>query len=72
MKEPEALWLRRRDIILAYTFLRIVLGVNFFNHGFTRMGKLYSMREIVSINLAIALLTISGYSAINKCPAVGK
>ena len=40
MKEPEALWLRRRDIILAYTFLRIVLGVNFFNHGFTRMGNI--------------------------------
>lgn len=40
MKEPEALWLRRRDIILAYTFLRIVLGVNFFNHGFTRMSNI--------------------------------
>ena len=40
MKEPEAIWLRRRDIILAYTFLRIVLGVNFFNHGFTRMGNI--------------------------------
>ena len=40
MKEREALWLRRRDIILAYTFLRIVLGVNFFNHGFTRLGDI--------------------------------
>ncbi|MEQ9551585.1 MAG: hypothetical protein RIM23_18510 [Coleofasciculus sp. G3-WIS-01] len=24
-------WFRRRDIVIAYTFLRIVLGVNFFN-----------------------------------------
>ena len=40
MKEREAIWLRRRDIILAYTFLRIVLGVNFFNHGFTRLGNI--------------------------------
>lgn len=40
MKEPAAIWLRRRDIILAYNFLRIVLGVNFFNHGFTRMGNI--------------------------------
>ena len=40
MKEREAVWLRRRDIILAYTFLRIVLGVNFFNHGFTRLGDI--------------------------------
>ena len=36
----DAIWLRRRDIILAYTFLRIVLGVNFFNHGFTRLGNI--------------------------------
>ena len=40
MKDREAIWLRRRDIILAYTFLRIVLGVNFFNHGFTRLGDI--------------------------------
>ena len=40
MKQSEALWLRRRDIILAYTLLRIVLGVNFFNHGFTRLGNI--------------------------------
>ena len=40
MKESDAIWLRRRDIILAYTFLRIVLGVNFFNHGFTRLGDI--------------------------------
>lgn len=40
MKERDSLWLRRRDIILAYTFLRIVLGINFFNHGFTRIGDI--------------------------------
>lgn len=39
-KKPEAIWLRRRDIILAYTLLRIVLGVNFFNHGFTRIDNI--------------------------------
>ncbi|MBE9128694.1 MULTISPECIES: DoxX family protein [unclassified Coleofasciculus] len=33
-------WLRRRDIVTAYTLLRIVLGVNFFNHGFTRLGSI--------------------------------
>ncbi|MBE9042170.1 DoxX family protein [Oscillatoriales cyanobacterium LEGE 11467] len=32
--------LRRRDIVLAYTLLRILLGVNYFNHGFTRMGNI--------------------------------
>ena len=40
MKHKEAIWLRRRDIVIAYTFLRIVLGVNFFNHGFTRLGDI--------------------------------
>ena len=40
MKEREAIWLRRRDIVLAYTFLRIVLGINFFNHGFTRISDI--------------------------------
>lgn len=32
--------LRTRDLIIAYTLLRIVLGVNFFNHGFTRINNL--------------------------------
>ena len=40
MKHKAAIRLRRRDIVLAYTFLRIVLGVNFFNHGFTRLGDI--------------------------------
>ncbi|MEM9245160.1 MAG: DoxX family protein [Cyanobacteria bacterium P01_F01_bin.153] len=26
--------LRRRDLVIAYTLLRILFGVNFFNHGF--------------------------------------
>ncbi len=33
-------WLRQRDIILAYTLLRIVIGVNYFNHGFVRLGNI--------------------------------
>ncbi len=32
--------LRRRDIVAAYTLLRILFGVNFFNHGFTRLGAI--------------------------------
>ncbi|ACB51356.1 hypothetical protein cce_2006 [Crocosphaera subtropica ATCC 51142] len=29
--------LRTKDIVAAYTLLRIVVGVNYFNHGFTRI-----------------------------------
>lgn len=32
--------LRRADIVVAYTFLRIIVGVNYFNHGFTRIGNI--------------------------------
>jgi thiosulfate dehydrogenase [quinone] large subunit len=32
--------LRRRDLVTAYTLLRVLFGVNFFNHGFTRLGSL--------------------------------
>jgi thiosulfate dehydrogenase (quinone) large subunit len=32
--------LRRQDVVLAYTLLRIIFGVNFFNHGFTRIGNI--------------------------------
>ena len=32
--------LRATDISLAYVLLRIVVGINYFNHGFTRMGSL--------------------------------
>lgn len=44
-RPQQAMWLRRRDIITAYTFLRIVLGVNFFNHGFTRIGNMPGFAE---------------------------
>ena len=30
----------KRDISLAYLFLRLLIGVNYFNHGFTRIGDL--------------------------------
>ena len=39
-RDSQINWLRRSDVVLAYTFLRILLGVNFFNHGFTRMGNI--------------------------------
>ncbi len=32
--------LKAADIALAYLLLRIVVGVNYFNHGFTRMGNM--------------------------------
>ncbi|MDB9312114.1 DoxX family protein [Spirulina sp. CS-785/01] len=32
--------LRSSDIVWAYTLLRIIMGVNYFNHGFTRMGNI--------------------------------
>ena len=32
--------LKFADISLAYALLRIVVGVNYFNHGFTRMGNI--------------------------------
>ncbi len=32
--------LKAGDISLAYLLLRIVVGVNYFNHGFTRMGNI--------------------------------
>jgi thiosulfate dehydrogenase (quinone) large subunit len=31
---------KRQDIALAHLFLRLLLGVNFFNHGFTRIGNI--------------------------------
>jgi len=33
-------WLRPKDIVAAYTLLRIIVGVNYFNHGATRMGNI--------------------------------
>ncbi len=32
--------IRRRDGAIAYFFLRLIFGINFFNHGFTRLGDL--------------------------------
>ncbi len=37
--------LRRSDVVIAYTFLRLVFGVNFFNHGFTRIGNIPGFAE---------------------------
>lgn len=39
------IWLRRTDAIIAYTFLRVVFGVNFFNHGLTRLGNIPGFAE---------------------------
>lgn len=32
--------LRAADVSLAYVLLRIIVGINFFNHGFTRLGNI--------------------------------
>lgn len=32
--------LRQGDIVIAYTLLRIIVGINYFNHGFTRIGNI--------------------------------
>lgn len=32
--------LKTGDIILAYTLLRVIVGVNYFNHGFVRLGNM--------------------------------
>ncbi len=32
--------LRQPDLVLAYTFLRVIIGINYFNHGFTRIGNI--------------------------------
>ena len=36
-KHKTSLDLRTRDIVAAYTLLRIVVGINYFNHGATRI-----------------------------------
>jgi thiosulfate dehydrogenase [quinone] large subunit len=38
--QNHALGLRAADISLAYGLLRIVVGINYFNHGFTRLGNI--------------------------------
>jgi thiosulfate dehydrogenase [quinone] large subunit len=38
--QTQALWLNRRDLVTAYTLLRVLIGVNFFNHGFVRLGNI--------------------------------
>lgn len=32
--------LRQGDVAIAYLLLRIIFGINFFNHGFTRIGNI--------------------------------
>ena len=39
-REHQTVSLRPSDLALAYTFLRIVTGVNYFNHGFTRLNNI--------------------------------
>jgi thiosulfate dehydrogenase [quinone] large subunit len=34
------LGLKHKDIAIAYLLLRILIGVNYFNHGFTRIGNI--------------------------------
>ncbi len=36
---PTASW-RSQDVAIASLFLRLIFGINFFNHGFTRIGNI--------------------------------
>ena len=40
MLEKTNTGLKPKDLALAHLFLRLLLGVNFFNHGFTRIGNI--------------------------------
>jgi len=40
MTNHQPLELRHTDVTLAYLLLRIIFGINFFNHGFTRIGNI--------------------------------
>ncbi len=39
------IWSRPQDAMIAYTLLRVVFGVNFFNHGLTRLGNIPGFAE---------------------------
>lgn len=39
-KYPSEIKLRPQDLILAYTFLRIIFGINLFVHGLVRIGNI--------------------------------
>lgn len=45
---------RRVDIVLAYTFLRVIVGVNYFNHGATRIGNLSGFMDSMGAAMADA------------------
>lgn len=40
MNQPPAIRFRHQDVAIAYTLLRIIFGINFFNHGFTRINNI--------------------------------
>lgn len=40
MNNSRTVGLQQRDIVLAYALLRIIVGINYFNHGFTRIGNI--------------------------------
>lgn len=44
--------LRLKDIAIAYLLLRVLIGVNFFNHGFTRIGNIPEFAEATVKQLA--------------------
>ena len=44
--------LKFKDIALAYLLLRVLIGVNYFNHGFTRIGNIPRFAEATVKQLA--------------------
>ncbi|VEP12052.1 conserved membrane hypothetical protein [Hyella patelloides LEGE 07179] len=45
VKNQTNLGLKTRDIVAAYTLLRIVVGINYFNHGLTRIFNIPSFMD---------------------------
>lgn len=53
MPDPKTyLGLKAKDIAIAYVLLRVLIGVNYFNHGFTRIFDVSGFVEKTVTNLA--------------------
>ncbi|MEO1006445.1 MAG: hypothetical protein AAFW67_11480, partial [Cyanobacteria bacterium J06638_38] len=57
-KSKNNISLKTRDIVAAYTLLRIVVGINYFNHGATRIFNVPGfMNAMVNTMQAALILT---------------
>lgn len=58
--------LRLKDVAIAYLLLRLLIGVNFFNHGFTRIGGIpgfveETVKELANSYFPEFLVRINAY-----------